>query len=242
MKRKIIVVLVLGYGITIAILVGIWHPWQMKKDLNIIQVPIVKEDLPMRSLIQKEDIIYFDLPQALIHDDVLLDEQAILGKWTTHEMILKKGSFFYQENLNKEENLQDEPTLMLKKGQVAYPIPVDLKQIAGNTYVKNQKIDLYGIIQPRNEKPIIDLILQSVRILALKDRKGLEINDPNSTGVASIVVIALNQEYVAFVESLQLLGQIQIVATKDSWSQKEECLYQSGHQLESYLSSPFVEK
>ena len=45
----------------------------------------------------------------------------------------------------------------------------------------NQKVDLYVTIEMKKEKPVTDLLISSIRILSVKDRKGNLMGSKNSS-------------------------------------------------------------
>ncbi len=224
MKKKIIIfILTLLITFQIPCMIWIWYPYQVKKDFDIKLIPVAARDLAYREKIATNDLKWVEIPSSLITDEMIINENELVNHLVSNEIQLVEGSFFVDGFIDDPDLIKDQPVLMLKQNQTAYPLNVDLIQIAGNTLIENQIVDIYCMIAERNEIPVIDKLFESIRIIDLKDRKGLDLDHEQSIGVASVITIAINEEYIPLLSTALQIGTLQLYANEDSWDDKKEC-------------------
>ena len=129
--------------IAVLILVFFVFKISVKKQINMISIPVTKETIYPRTKITKEDLDTLDVPAAFISDLMIIDEEEIIGMYSDIQTTIPKQSIFYKESLFKEEDLPDYPSMLLNDDQVVYTINTDLVKLSGNSIVVGQKIDLY---------------------------------------------------------------------------------------------------
>lgn len=235
MRKKAVLLCV---GLLLAgypLLILIWHPWQMQRDLSIVSVPVAAHAMSYREIIQADDLAWRNLPQALIDPSVILEGEAIIGKAVSNEWLIAGGSFFTEEMIDDPKTSLDQASLTLKQGQAAYSINADLVQCSGGTLVINEKIDVYCTIQQRGENPVVDLLIQAARIIDLRDRRGLSLDDPNGLGTASVIVLAVDQEMIPLITTALEIGKLQFYVTDRSWQTSAECQLNEDSRVLPYL-------
>ncbi len=208
--------------IQVPVMYFIWYPQHMKEDLNVVVVPVASTTLDPREQIEAHDIEWIELPSAYVPEQTILTEEELLGMYVSNMVVISKGTFFLQHLVADYHQLQDQPTHDLNDNQIAFSIGADFVQVSGNTLVENQRVDIYCVIPLIKEVPIVDVLLQGVRIIDVRDRLGLKLDDVNSTGVASVIVVALSQEHVTLLLKAQQVGSIQFYATNESWQSNQE--------------------
>lgn len=231
LKLGIIALLIISYPL----LILIWHPWQMEKDLSMVQIPVAKKTLYYRTEITEKDLVYLKLPKAFVTEEMILDQEEIIGKVVSENFMIAEGSFFNKEMIDDTSVIQDKAVFSLKKGQAAYSINTDFIQTLGSTLQINQKIDLYCMISNRNESPLVDLLVEAVRIIDIKDRKGLALDDPQGTGVAGVIVVAVDQSLIPLLTMANEQGTLQLVVTEQAWNEKKECILNEKSVLMDYF-------
>ncbi len=236
MKKRWVIfcfaVLLAGYPL----LIGFWFPRQMQKKLNMIQVPVARHDLDFRHLIQAADLEWRSLPDSFVTEAMILEEDQLIGKVVSNSLRIAEGSIFTSAMLEEPAQVSDRAALMLNPGQAAYSVNADLVQLSGSTLVVNERVDIYCTIQQRDAVPIVDLLLESVRILDLRDRRGLALNDPEGLGVASVIVLAVNQEFIPLLSTALEIGRLQFLVTDQSWKNEVECQLKETSRVLSYLT------
>ena len=183
----------------------------VKRSIDYVEVPIAAKNIQSRTKIDESFIRIQKVPSALIEDNMITDKNDIIDRWVKYSVTLAPGSFFFQEYIEDAEGSVDYPQLMLKVGQGVASLAVDLLISAGNTLLPNQFVDIVFTSKDKRKPIISDVIFRSVRVLAVKDRNGLNMDDPKSQKVPAVVLLALNQEDIPPFIHAQILGDIDLI-------------------------------
>lgn len=195
----------------------------LDKTIDLKKVPVAAVTIEPRTRIDKEMIEYKEIPSIFTDESCAMDESEILDKITEIEGKIPKGSLFYKQMLFDENELPDYPALKLKDGQSSFSLGTDLLKSSGNSLTANQKVDLYVTIEQKKEKPVTDLLVSSIRILSVKDRKGNLMGSKNSSNVPYVINLAVSNEYVELLKIASKVGTIDLYAVADD-RQDEECV------------------
>lgn len=208
----------------------------LKKEVNLTKIPVVKETIHPRTKIDKEDIEYLEVPSVFITDNFYKEESEIIDKYTDIRAMMPTGSLFYKELLFEEKDLPDYPAILLNDQQVAYNMATDLVKLSGNSIVLGQKVDIYTTYQSRNEKPIVDLLVKSVRVIGVKDKNGLDVSHPDSNHIPNIVLLAINKDLMPIVRGADEISKLELVAYSDKASSKEESVFNDKAKILEYIN------
>lgn len=214
--------LIAGLSIVLIILVNIClFKVILDKTIDLVEVPISKEEIKPRTQITSNMIEFIEVPSIYVSDDVLILKEDILDKYTEIEGIIPKGSLFYKTMLYEETELPDYPALKLKENQNVFTLSTDLLKSSGNSFVSNQSVDLHVTIEKKKENPVTDLLLSSVRVLNVIDRKGNDMKDSESN-IPYLINLAVDNEYIGLLKMASEVGVIDLYAT--TFPQQDECI------------------
>lgn len=183
----------------------------VKRSIDYIEIPVAAKMLSSRSKIDEFSFRMQRVPSALVEGNVITDKNELIDRWVKYSVTLAQGSFFYQEYIEDASDSADYPQLMLKEGQGVASLAVDLLISAGNTLLPDQFVDIVFTSKDKRKPIISDVIFRSVRVLAVKDRNGLNMDDPKSQKVPAVVLLALNQEDIPPFIHAQILGDIDLI-------------------------------
>ncbi len=187
----------------------------MKLDLRTAYV--ASHTILPRTQIRDSDITELKIPASYLQDRTLNDKAEIIGRYTDIQGMIPAGSPFYREMLKDESELPDSPYLQLKEGQSAYTMKTDLARLGG-TLSPGQRVDIYATFEINREKPVTGCLLENVRIIAIKDHRGLDLDDPESTGTVDMVILAVNDEDIRMLATSEKIGEVRLFATNRSYS------------------------
>ena len=208
----------------------------IKKEVNLTKIPVVNETIYPRSQISENDITYVEVPNVFINESFYVDEKDIIKKYTDIRALMPKGSVFYKELLFNENDLPDYPAILLNKDQVSYNMTTDLVKLSGNSIVVGQKVDIYTTYHQRNEKPIVDLLVKSVRVIGVKDKKGLDVVHPDSNGLPYIVLLAINNDLLPIVRGADEIAKLELIAYSSKDSEDVESLFNDQAKILEYIN------
>lgn len=208
--KKIKILWVVGVLILFALNVLLFDI-AVKRSIDYIEIPVAAKMLASRSKIDESSFRMQRVPSALVEDNVIMDKNELIDRWVKYSVTLAEGSFFYKEYIDDASDSADYPQLMLKEGQGVASLAVDLMISAGNTLLPNQFVDIVFTSKDKRKPIISDVIFRSVRVLAVKDRNGLNMDDPKSQKVPAVVLLALNQKDIPPFIHAQILGDIDLI-------------------------------
>jgi pilus assembly protein CpaB len=183
----------------------------LKRSIDYIEIPIAAMGIKPRSKIDESHIQMLKVPSSMVMGNVFTDKEEIMNKWVKYAVSIAPGSFFYHDYLEETGSLSDYPQLMLHDGQGVASLPVDLLTSAGNTLLPNQYVDIVFTSKDKRKPIVSDVIFHSVRVLAVKDRNGLDMDDSKSQKVPAVVLIAMNKQDIPPFIHAQILGDIDLI-------------------------------
>lgn len=205
---RIKVAIVLAIGIALNLLL---FDIAVKKAIDYIEIPVAAKSIAPRTKIDESYIRMKRIPSALADGHIYQDKQDILNLWVKYSVTLAEGSFFYHEYLESAEVTADQPLLMLEPGQGVASLAVDLLSSAGNTLMPGQYVDIVFTSKDKRKPIISDVIFRSVRVLAVKDRNGLDMNDSKSQKVPAVALLAMDRLDIPIFLHAQILGDIDLI-------------------------------
>lgn len=223
----------IGFSLIIVLIVNfLMFKIAVKREVNLTKIPVAKDTIYPRTKISKDDLEYLEVPEVFITEFMYTDEKDILDMYSDIQTTIPKQSVFYKESLFEEKDLPDYPSILLKENQVVYNINSDLVKMSGNSIVVGQKIDVYTTLSLRNEKPLVDLLVSSVRVVGVKDKKGLDVSHPDSSKIPYIVLLALDKEIMPLVRSCDEIAQLELYAHSNVDNELESQLNEGAKILE----------
>ncbi len=205
------------------------------QKLDMVETYVASHDILPRSCIEEEDIQVVKIPNIYLQDNAFDKKTDIIGKYTDIQGMIPKGSLFYKSMLKQQEELSDYPSTKLLEGQMAYSLAASIIDLAGNTIVEDQRVDVYVTLNGNNNIPVVDKLISNARVLSIHDSKGYNITHPKSTKIPSVIILAIDEKSVEFLAKAEKIGTVKLLASSESYSQQEAMLNGSSSVL-PYLS------
>ena len=221
MERKLTIIAGVGSLLMLLLVILSYQVFSTKK-VEVLEVLVAKETIYPRTKITEYNTKVVKVPKIYITGNALTDKKMVLGHYTNVYSVIPEGSLFYQEILEKPENLSDYPGLLLLKGQVSYALMSDVAKSAGNSLVAGQKVDLYASISQKEQAQVTDCLIKGIRITAIKDRNGVDITKEESSGIPYVILLAVNESYVKYLKAADKLGNIELYAVNANYGDMTE--------------------
>ncbi|PKM68715.1 MAG: hypothetical protein CVU94_05200 [Firmicutes bacterium HGW-Firmicutes-19] len=183
----------------------------LKRSIDYIEIPVAAVSIKPRSKIDESHIRMLRVPSAAMDGKVYLDRKEIIDKWVKYAVSIAPGSFFFHDYLEDVAGLPDYPQLMLSEGQGVASLAIDLLTSAGNTLLPNQYVDIVFTSKDKRKPIVSDVIFRSVRVLAVKDRNGLDMDDSKSQKVPAVALLALSKKDIPSFIHAQIFGNIDLI-------------------------------
>lgn len=204
-------------------LVPKWLEKEMEKRLDVVDVATASHDVRPRTVLSEEDVVMVRVPSSCLDESVYRTKEEVLGKITVRYGFIPEGSFFYKSALEDVSDVSDAVLLDLKEHQVLAALRTDAVALGANALCEGQKVDLYVTIKDSSNETKVGSLFNNVRILGVKDHRGLNLDDPDSTHEPYIIQFALSDEALPLFQMAQEIGEISYYATSFSYDEDAEC-------------------
>lgn len=182
---------ILGVVLIIGLLYG-GYSYMIKKTVEPRRIPVAIDKINPRTEITEDMIEYIEVPNVAVSENVILNSQDIIGKYTNINTIVPKGSMFYKDVVIKKEDMPDIVLTKLKKGEILYQFPVSFESTYGNIMVPGKFIDIYMKATDKDDKVIIGKLIKDINVLSVNDSSGNSVFDNN--GTPSVMLFGLQAD------------------------------------------------
>jgi len=213
LKSLMIAVITVVLGLLFSAAVNL----RAEQKLNLKTTWIAARDIPPRTKITEQDLLEAEIPNAYLLDQTVNEKEEIIGKYTDIQGKIPAGSAFYREMLTAEEDLPDNPTAQLREGQSAYTLETDLARLGG-TILPGQKVDIYASMTDRDGSPVSGCLIENVRVIAVKDHKGLDLDDPESSGTPYLTILAVMRRDLPYLSAAETAGSVRLIASVQTYA------------------------
>ena len=241
MKKTILLKIILCMSCVLLLLVLNYTFFQLYVDakLALTSTYIAARDLPPRTKIEEGDLIEVKISDGYQLDQTYINKEDIIGKYTDIQGMIPAGSPFYKTMLHDLEELGDQATTQLKPGQTSFTMEIDVAKLG--SIVAGQRVDIHLSIERREEPAITGKLIENARVLSIKDHKGLELDDPDSTGIPYLIELAINASDVEYVTFAEAMGNLRIFPSENAYDTSLEasiCIDSNVYQyLEQYMEN-----
>ena len=221
-KKKTIIVLSVFISISISFIGGYLIS---SSRYHFVDVPVANEILISRDIIKNKDIKIIKLPKEYIGDNVVLDEEQLIGKYVSLNTIINENSVIYNNQIEDIDNMNDYALLNIKDNEVIYDLYTNDVSVNTAYLNNNMYIDLYLTI----ERPEIvsDLLIGSVKVCGLYDNNNLDFNIKENKNI-NIISIVIDKDMVPLLNKALKLGTISLTPCSDPYSVKDKYLNREG--------------
>lgn len=163
--------------IAILVILYILYTKTVNNATKLIQVPVASKTINPQTQITQDDVTYIEVASAAKPDKVLMDDKAIIGKYTGVGSTITEGSMFYSDLIVEKEDLPGSWLTLLEKDalgnlQIPYYFSVDVTTTFGNSIQPNDYVDFY--VRAVNEQGVLMFgkMLSNIKVLAVTDGDG----------------------------------------------------------------------
>ena len=168
-------VTILGILACIATLI-IGYNYRVRVAIDPISVPYAKQNIPTRTLITSNMVGKIKISKSYTKNagNLVLYEKNVVNKYVSFKTSIPKGSLFYKEQLIEAEEMPDSVFSNIPDGTTIYSLDVSAKSTYYNSVRAGDYIDLYVKATDKDDenKTIYAKLVESIRVLAVKDNKG----------------------------------------------------------------------
>ena len=162
------------------------------------------------------------------------EKADIIGKYTSVQGMIPKGSMFYKDMLYNEKEVRDLAITKLQKGMTIFTLETNVSAIG--SIEEGMYADIHVSISQKKEIPITGILIRHAEVISIKDHKGLSLKDEQSTKIPYFVELGINQSDIDYLSLASSLGEIRLFPSQDSYKPDKSTLEQDSKVTE-YLKS-----
>jgi Flp pilus assembly protein CpaB len=202
--------------------------------LNYIEVPILNKDLSQRDIISKNDIDVIRLPSEFINEDIILKQDLLIDQYVKLGNNINSSTLISKKQLENTEKMNDYGSTLLNKNQSLFSVTTNLSKTSGNNLNESMNVDIYLTIKEDNNF-LCDKVLENVRIVAIKDSDGNDIDSDSLNLIPYIIVMAINEDYIPIMNIALKVGELDLYINNDCYQYQEESILNINSNIMDYL-------
>ncbi len=206
---------------------------QVKMDMRTVW--IASRDIPPRTVIKEKDMTSIRVPGAYLMDHALTDRKDILGRITDIQGKIPAGSVFYKTMLYDPEKIPDHAIRQLQPGQTLYTVKPDAASLS--SLIAGMRTDIHFTAERKNEPALTGCLIRHARIASIRDARGVDINDPESSGIPAMAELAVSAGDVELLSFAETCGSLRLFASADPYGTDQEAQADEDSEVMQWLSS-----
>ena len=208
--------------------------YYLAKTINLKTTYIAKHNIPPRTQIKTEDLTMIQIPEKYMQAYTWNEKADIIGKYTSIQGMIPKGSMFYKDMLYNEKEVRDLAITKLQEGMTIFTLETNVSSLG--SIEEGMYADIYVSISQKKEIPITGILIRHAEVISIKDHKGLSLKDEQSTKVPYFIELGINQTDIDYLSLASSLGEIRLFPSADSYKPDKSTLEQDSKVTE-YLKS-----
>ena len=162
-------------GVIAGILVlYIGYNWRVNRVISPIKVPYAKVAIGPKTMITEDMIGFMKVSSEVANQstNLLKESSQVVNKYVAIGTKIPVNGLFYDESVVELKELPDSAFANIPDGYTIYSLNVDMHTTYGNQIYPDNYIDLYLKAQGDNDKVIFGKLIESIKVLAVKDSQG----------------------------------------------------------------------
>ena len=208
--------------------------YYLAKTINLKTTYIAKHNIPPRTQIKTEDLTMIQIPEKYMQAYTWNEKTDIIGKYTSIQGMIPKGSMFYKDMLYNEKEVRDLAITKLQEGMTIFTLETNVSSLG--SIEEGMYADIHVSISQKKEIPITGILIRHAEVISIKDHKGLSLKDEQSTKVPYFIELGINQNDIDYLSLASSLGEIRLFPSADSYKPDKSTLEQDSKVTE-YLKS-----
>ena len=208
--------------------------YYLAKTINLKTTYIAKHNIPPRTQIKTEYLTMIQIPEKYMQAYTWNEKADIIGKYTSIQGMIPKGSMFYKDMLYNEKEVRDLAITKLQEGMTIFTLETNVSSLG--SIEEGMYADIHVSISQKKEIPITGILIRHAEVISIKDHKGLSLKDEQSTKVPYFIELGINQTDIDYLSLASSLGEIRLFPSADSYKPAKSTLEQDSKVTE-YLKS-----
>ncbi|HPZ24239.1 MAG TPA: RcpC/CpaB family pilus assembly protein [Bacilli bacterium] len=236
-------VTLLGLVACIAVLV-IGYNYRVNTAISPVSVPYAKVAIDTRTLITSDMVGNIKISSSYLQNasNIVKTSSQVVGKYVSYKTSIPKGSLFYSNQLKEANQMPDSAFANIADGYTIYSLDVTSDTTYSNSIAAGDYIDLYMSAKDTTSGTSLIIyaeLIQSIRVLAVKDSKGNNITSTStSTNKPAELLFAVPDDvYLLLKETEYVKSEIKIepVIRNSNYTKSAGSMKVSSEELKAFI-------
>lgn len=245
-------VTILGILACIATLI-IGYNYRVSVAISPVTIPYAKQNIPARTLITSDMIGNIKVSSTYTNtaSNLIQTASSVVNKYASYKSNIPKGSLFYADQIIEADEMPDAAFANMADGYTVFPLKVTENETFFNSIRAGDYIDLYVSAQEKTEdkdasqKIIIAKLVESIRVLAVKDEEGQNIlKNQMENGTPTQLLFAVEEDMFLLLkkaENVDLDVKIMPVLRNSNYTEKQGETMVSSEDLRGFILERCIE-
>ena len=183
------------------------YRYRVNTAINAINVPIAAKKLEAREEITKDSFRTIKIAQSMITDNVITNQDYLIGKYVNYNTFIPEGSLFYDTSVVEWTQMPDLAWSDIQDGYTIVSLSVSVQSTYGNSVFPGDKIDLY-YQNYMDGKIFIGPLIEGIEVLAVKAENGQHIfkKSAEQTGASALIFAVPDEMFSIFKRAAYISG------------------------------------
>lgn len=186
------------------------YNFRVKKAIEPISVPCAKVAIGPTEEITADKIKYVKLSSNYLNKNanIIRNANQVISKRVTTGTTIPANGLFYADQVVSADELPDAAFANIEDGETIYALPVSLETTYGNTIYPGNYIDLYLKAVNDEGKLMYGKLIESIKVLDVKDSSGNHVFTENSEAVSNpaVLLFAVKDDMYLLLKKAEILG------------------------------------
>ncbi len=230
---------ILGVLIGVVVLY-VGYNWRVTKSIQPVSVPVSATTMIAGTRITETSIAYTELPKDVIAnmENIITNVADINGKIVSYDSKIPQNSFFFTENVMKEDEMPDSLFSNIQDGYTVLSMEVDNESTSGNAIFPGDTIDIY-LSGEVDGQALYSRFIASIQVLAVRDEKGKDVfTDRFNPGEPAVMSFAVPEYLYLLLMRADLTGfNLNLVGRNDSYTDNAAPTTMVSEELETLIKN-----
>jgi len=199
------VVTVLGL-VAILVILYVGYSIRINQQVKLVDVYYALDTIQPMTEITEDMVGQTRVPESFILGRYYSNYNDIIGKYSSYNSKIAKGSLFYFDLIVDKQELPNSMFYSIQEGERVASYSVNVASTYGNSIMPNDLVDVYVKLVSGTEI-VYGQFMDNVKVLAVKDSSGADVFQSSGNGVPSYIYFALPEAKYLLYSSLNYVAE-----------------------------------
>ncbi len=207
LNRNTVTILAVIAGV---ILLWFFYNMTLDKAVNPQRVPVATRTITAKELITVDDFEFVEVSGEFLHNaNIITNSNELVGYYVKNETSISEGAMFYREQVVERSELQEREQEILPDDYTIYWLEVNNNTTYANSIYPGDKIDLW-LKAEVNGNIVYDEFINSIEVVSIKDSRGQNVFDAESSGEPAILSFAVKFEMYEYLKLIEDISDMEL--------------------------------